>query len=117
VHYQKIRESLLITGNILKESDITAGEYLSVSQDGDIYVCHQGNVNVSTDDGMTWSIKFSALDNNSYVQQAIKVSSDQYTDIFWTVEFTPFDVNGNTQLYIYTLHMTADTNVIKCNSE
>jgi hypothetical protein len=106
---------LSIAGEILNRHANTAGWHLSVSQDGEIYVSNETNVLTSTDEGMSWSVKFSALDSNSYVQQAIKVSSDQYNDIFWTVETTKslnVSVNENVQyLFICTFNKTADNAV------
>lgn len=65
----------------------------------------------STDDGMTWSVVFSVPDINSVVMQATKVSSDQYSDIFWTIESKSFVSleQENTQLmYMNTSNKTAD---------
>lgn len=38
-------------------------------------------MHTSSDDGMTWSVEFSALGINSYVHKATEVSFDQYNDI------------------------------------
>jgi hypothetical protein len=105
---------LSITGDILTRSNnATWLSRVSVSQDGDIYVTNKGKVLLSSDGGVTWSVRFSALDNNSYVKQAIKVSSDQHSDIFWTLEFKAVVLSGNesSQLYMYTLYKTADNAV------
>jgi hypothetical protein len=98
---------LSMTGKVLNKFDQTLLEYLSVSQFGDIYVSDTRDVYESTDDGMTWSVKFSIYDSNSYAQQAIRVSSDQYNDFFWTAESEPD--SENKQLYVYTLNKTADS--------
>jgi photosystem II stability/assembly factor-like uncharacterized protein len=67
-----------ITGDVLNNNSVSAARgFSSVSQDGDIYISNRGNVLVSTDDGMTWTTKFSAPDNICYIHQAIKASSDQ----------------------------------------
>lgn len=97
------------TRSILNKADVGKEGYLSVSQNGDIYISHTTSVYESTDDGKTWSIIFSVLDSSSYIQQAIKVSTDHYSDIFWT--FESFESNNMpadvTQLGIYTLNKTA----------
>lgn len=101
-------------GEILKKTENATGRYFSVSQDGDIYISDKKNVYKSTDDGMTWTVMFSAPDGNISIQLAIKVSSKQYNDLFWTVEYkypVPPLIKITQLLCRYTLSKTADSTV------
>jgi hypothetical protein len=99
-----------IVSKIPIENADSASGYLSGSQDGDIYISNSKDVSKLTDDGMTLSVQFSTLDIENFVHLAIKVSSDQHNDIFWTVESkhpNMPDNDGKTELYVYTLNKTA----------
>lgn len=111
---------LSMSGQILNRYTGTVGWYFSVSQDGSIYASRKNKIYLSTDDGMSWSFKFSVPDNKSYVQQTVKVAPNQHNEIFWTVESKEplFNDNINSQLYMYTLNKTSDNvalNVIRSN--
>jgi hypothetical protein len=55
---------------------------------------------------------FGAPNSKNYVQQAIKVSSDQHNDIVWTVESKSLTHDGNRYLFHHALTVkTAPTDI------
>lgn len=104
---------LSITGDILSEYNYGAAGRFSVSQDGDIYITitSKNEVYKSNDDGMTWNLMFKAFDRDIDLLQAIKVSSNQYNDIYWILEAQFALGNKTKQLCILTLNKTADNTV------
>jgi hypothetical protein len=72
-------------GTCISKSATPCPYQLSISTDGVIYLSNNGSVYQSTDDGVTWSHVFNVA-HGWECWQAVKVSSDDNTQVFWTVD-------------------------------
>jgi hypothetical protein len=93
--YSKFDSDIVVTmsqsGDVIQQTDVPKPTSLSVSADGVIYlVSGHTSVYQSTDDGLTWSHMFNVSDGWRCAQ-VIKVSTDNNTDVLWTVEYSIAD--------------------------
>ena len=91
--------SMLQSGDILSQTQMTNPQHLSVSNDNVIYLTdYEAGIYQSTDDGITWKLMFKPTGGGNR-WQTVKVINEQ-SDDFWTLE----EDDNNCRLRIYNVN-------------